>query len=1258
MSASYATAVRDSHSAPLTATTGQSWAPPKNPLPPHRLARLANALGVSTPMPAIHTPSPLLSPSYNGSNTMDQFRRSPTPSTASTFGFSPSTSKYLLHVIPPLHLPHDSDSFDSELTPPPSNASGYHTQFRRGTLVPVHSSLQSQLGAIAKEYALPSTAGLVLYLVSQQRPAAPSPPPSEQSFAEEQDEPGPRLSEEIWRHLWNRVVKTELRDEGMSLAPPLLGLGISNGLAGRSTPYLTHDASSSYPLPLLSTPQLSPSYPFTPSPTTASSTSDIPRFNTKSAPPSSSSRSPSDGETPDTSQAASDRADSLDLPGLGSGALIPILAKVEFDIDPRKAAWYDPWLRSRRLNHAKRAERKNSINTESSADDEDDRRARPPLPFRLNLNKGGRTGSPMSLREGQAARRYLPLSESPRSMLESDSDEDDPVLRAEVPRPQNPHEVQLAAQLSPASPKDEGERKDGEGVREMMGRPHLDLDIPGMQHASSSRRAPPPTPLVLSPAPGSDSTPEGSDLEGRTILPYLKGAEPEDEGVDEEDEEEQSRLSVPRAKSMYDPDKRGGGVYDDMDLGFSADEFDANDPNDRRKSQFIMRAQLDEIEKNLQQFSPQKLKTDPDFRDAQSLPLSSPSSPHLSPPGSGKFPVYNADVFPPTPRLPSHPDIHPEAEDSDSDDLSQQAAWPAVPFTSLPDRTGNSTGERSPPQLAVNGVSATMPKRFRSNSRGASSSSESEARKRDLAEHQAAYPAMTPSIGAKSSLNSPLIPLSPDPFGRHPSQPPAPPMGGGQRQSGAYWDAPVVIPAPQQEASHQRKSSMASVSERTSRFSTDSMNGGDTASSATSVSSKQSNRSTLMSVKGIKKLWRKSNKNSVSGVSVPGAPSRPITTVHENVHSPLSPPPRPNRPSMEDMDLPDIDVPVPPRTPITGSFGNINGGPPPVRRRPSQDQLGQFTMPPRPAQERTPSQLSLPPSRRPSQDQPYAPAQGQGQVAPPPRSVPERTPSQMSGLNVPMLHSSNTAPIVAAKAGPSSRKRSMDGLLWDQESPYPTRTGPARAPSVSSSASRPTSRAPSAASMNPSPPPTPATPSLPLAEKEKNSVRKSILKWKSNTGSIGGGAVPAPLTPSASTFRSRKSSISGSPSQGAPINLPPEIPPSPKIPDQFINSYVGSHPPPRPNSQAIIRRRLSAKMASTSTDSSSSRRQSQAHRTQESMSASSSRHSHGSEETRETHESTSLDTSGFEIVSPKMGAGLSFPYHDLDHEQPLDPVRM
>jgi hypothetical protein len=45
-----------------------------------------------------------------------------------------------------------------------------------------------------------------------------------------------------------------------------------------------------------------------------------------------------------------------------------------------------------------------------------------------------------------------------------------------------------------------------------------------------------------------------------------------------------------------DSDKRVGGVFDDFDLGIDFDDDD-DDPNDRRRSQYIMKAKLDEIER-------------------------------------------------------------------------------------------------------------------------------------------------------------------------------------------------------------------------------------------------------------------------------------------------------------------------------------------------------------------------------------------------------------------------------------------------------------------------------------------------------------------------------------------------------------------------------------------------------------------------------------------------------------------------------------
>lgn len=95
-----------------------SWPPPRTPLSPHRLAKLANAFGVPTPVPGT---VPRCSPQ------------------------SPS-SPFLLHVLPCPPLP----------CPP--------------ILVPVYPSFHALLSAIAREYAFPSILGLVISLVTDNDP--------------------------------------------------------------------------------------------------------------------------------------------------------------------------------------------------------------------------------------------------------------------------------------------------------------------------------------------------------------------------------------------------------------------------------------------------------------------------------------------------------------------------------------------------------------------------------------------------------------------------------------------------------------------------------------------------------------------------------------------------------------------------------------------------------------------------------------------------------------------------------------------------------------------------------------------------------------------------------------------------------------------------------------------------------------------------------------------------------------------------------
>ncbi|KAK4055634.1 hypothetical protein OIV83_000180 [Microbotryomycetes sp. JL201] len=112
--------------------------------------------------------------------------------------------KYLVTVIPPEHLPHDPPHPKSN-----PNCSGYGPpeHFRRGTLVPLQPTLPSQLAAIAREYGLPSTGGLVLYLLSTIDPwsASPAPMPGASGL-----ENGPRIGEEAWSMLWHSFFEDEL----------------------------------------------------------------------------------------------------------------------------------------------------------------------------------------------------------------------------------------------------------------------------------------------------------------------------------------------------------------------------------------------------------------------------------------------------------------------------------------------------------------------------------------------------------------------------------------------------------------------------------------------------------------------------------------------------------------------------------------------------------------------------------------------------------------------------------------------------------------------------------------------------------------------------------------------------------------------------------------------------------------------------------------------------------------------------------------
>ncbi|KAK2461479.1 hypothetical protein APHAL10511_005942 [Amanita phalloides] len=667
--------------------------PPHRPLSPARLVSLANALGV--PAPALRTPFRRTSP----------HRTSPRP-TASPVPSSPAppSSRFLLHVIPPLHLPHD----DPRFTPPPPAAAGYHIHYRRGILVPVTPAFHALLTAIAKDYALPSTVGIVLYLV----------------IDDHCPEPGPCLSEDTWTHIWTRVVRADL---------PQSRRGSPS--EDTSTPH--------HPRPLLCAAS---------KPQSVSSTSSTPDLQLNSTSPSLASLA--DPDTPDSLEGPG----AFPLPGLNSTSLVPVLAKVEFDIDRKKARWYEPWLRSRRLNQAKR-------------DDEQSDGKKPPLALLTGVKgatvpqvNGSDWDVVSNAMDDDATSKFFP----PPLVLD--------------PRLSVPYEASC---------------------------------IPGSSDSVH---------LAYLGEPSSPNKTGGSDEELDCYTPHRRPEESE---------------------------KRVGTIFEALDLGLDMSvDFD----EDRRRSQLLMKAKLDEIERAMMQLSPRALK------DTVEDDVT------YSPGRSGHLPPFPARV-----------------DSKDSQNASQ--VWPAVPYAALKEsmNPAGADGPLSPPRLAVNGVTTSTP--FVPSARSSlEQSSETQRRKQELEEE---YPELVVKSEENVMSASPIL-LSPDPFSRYPTEMPPIPDIGAHLADGDQNDA-------------------GRAETVSSRFSIDSTD---------DVIAKPMNRTTLMSMKSIKKLWRKSDKSGSSGrTSLSERPSQedlslpPVPDISSPRISQIPESSASGRPSVEQLSTSSLAVP-------------------------------------------------------------------------------------------------------------------------------------------------------------------------------------------------------------------------------------------------------------------------------------------------------------------------------------------------------------
>lgn len=406
--------------------------------------------------------------------------------------------------------------------------------------------------------------------------------------------------------------------------------------------------------------------------------------------------------------------------------------------------------------------------------------------------------------------------------------------------------------------------------------------------------------------------------------------------------------------------------------------------------------------------------------------------------------------------------------------------WPAVPFSSInenalpatssPRRPRSENGGAnlppSPPQLALNGITTSAPKGFVSLLSGRSSngvSAETGQRRKELQDEHALYPLMAgpESTYSHDSAGSPVIPLSPDPFGRYPSTPDAPLMN--DDSGPQYWES-QRRPSVSSDIVHDADdpAGSRSTSRATSRFSFDSSsdNEPDTPSSATvvggvassiittpSAGSKEvkptQNRTTLMTVKGLTKLWKKGPKASVSvsPTPPPPVPAPPSVAAHPGYNLKRSASP-------ETSLRPSIDRPTTSMSPLTPTFGRFPGSTTPNiintnmgERRPSQEK-STLAIPNHyaggPANERMRNSSSSPPPPKVVAASPPPPL---------PPTILHRSSSASevvttgSTMTTSQLQRSGSAGAGVIMTGENLNGKNahmgLDRLRFDQESPYP-----------------------------------------------------------------------------------------------------------------------------------------------------------------------------------------------------------------------------
>ncbi|GAK68029.1 uncharacterized protein PAN0_033c6259 [Moesziomyces antarcticus] len=271
------------------------------------LSRVASAgfPPASTKPPAIGNESSALRATEHGVSPVINALRSPYPA-------SPS---YFVTAIPPEDFPTSSESTNAE-----------RNRLQRGSLLPLYPTLGGQLWAISREFALPSVGGLLLFLAD-----------------DGQGNRGPRIGDAAWQALWSRYFADDDLSSTSAAHKPPPNFAHSRRSSDAAADSFAHPSSSSSAhaadLSRSTVGEASSSRPtipyYRPSPRV-----DALGFGRRDA---HTDWSPSVRSAAAFS-AGHHQANPPPPPPFPS---LPIVARIEWQVDTAKAPWWPSWIASR-----------------------------------------------------------------------------------------------------------------------------------------------------------------------------------------------------------------------------------------------------------------------------------------------------------------------------------------------------------------------------------------------------------------------------------------------------------------------------------------------------------------------------------------------------------------------------------------------------------------------------------------------------------------------------------------------------------------------------------------------------------------------------------------------------------------------------------------------------------------------------------------------------------------------------------------------